>query len=122
MHHRDRYAILGCVADSRFDLVCTNARCGERFVFTGTKQAFIDNDHRCPECRSIAKRARFEIPRGIPCGGKALGMRIGFPYYNFQLPVRPGQKPGEQIVESKQHLREIAAGAWDGQQYDVDQI
>lgn len=107
----------------RFDLVCTNRKCEHRFVFEGTKSAFIDNDHRCPECASKAKRALFAAG-GVTAGTVVPGLRVEYPYYNWQLPVLPGQKPGEQIVKSRAHERDICAGAWgkSDQRYEINQV
>lgn len=104
---------------SRFDFRCLSEGCGLAFPLELTKQEFIDNDVCCPSCKGPVKRALFSTG-GIPAGGKAMGMLASYPYYNSQLPVLPGQKPGEQMVMSRQHENEIMRGAWGnaGQRYE----
>lgn len=63
----------------------------------------------CPSC---GKKATFKLTitgSAVPAGTVVPGCRISYPNYNPQLPVEPGQKVGEQIVHSKQHLRELCA-------------
>jgi hypothetical protein len=90
-----------------------------------TAREFIDNDApRCPECSAKSKPAI--LPAGVVSGACIPGTLTEYPHYNPALPVLPGQKPGEQIVKSRQHMREICAGAWgkehkkDGQRWELN--
>ena len=69
----------------------------------------------CPACGALATFDKVIVGYlggsrdVVPSGVVIPGCRVQYPYYNPQLPVMPGQKPGEQIVTSRQHLRELCA-------------
>ncbi len=102
-------------------MTCTREGCGFSFSLELSKQEFVDNDHLCPECEGPTKRSMFSTG-GIPAGGKAMGMLASYPYYNTQIPLRPGQKPGEPNVLSRSHENEICRGLIGDQKWERNAI
>lgn len=98
-------------------MTCRN---GHGFDLELTKDQFIERTHRCPICGSPSKRSRFAA--GIGGGLVVPGCRAQYPYYNWQLPLKPGQTPGEPNVLSKAHEDEICAGAYDGDRWERNQL
>jgi putative FmdB family regulatory protein len=80
----------------------------------------LGTTHPCPECElsggarmvRVYRHAAHVIPN----------TRVGYPHYNPQLPIQPGQRLGEPNVMSAAHERDIMAGSLGGQQYEKNQI
>ncbi len=92
-----------------YDYVCKSEKggCGhreERFLPMSKAPSVV----KCPRCheRTLGKTISGVA---VTAGTVVPGLRVEYPVYNWQLPVEPGQKPGQQIVQSRQHLRELCA-------------
>jgi hypothetical protein len=86
---------------------------GHRFKREMTREEFVDTRLSC-ECGAAARRAPIPIPGGIA----KVERDVHYPYYNWQIPLRPGQKPGEPNVMSKGHEADICAGSIDGARWE----
>lgn len=78
---------------------------------------FVDMKAICPECGAQGKRY---IP--VPVGEADRVERDFKPHYNWQIPLRKDQKPGEINIRSKAELHNIMAGSLDGQRWERNAI
>lgn len=84
-----------------------------------TKEEFVSTNVVC-WCGKPARRKMFAA--GVRNGTIVPGTRAQYPYYNWQLPVQPGQKLGEPNVMSRAHENDICAGKLGGQRYERNQL
>ena len=70
---------------------------------------------RCPQCKK-------QTLQKLIGGAEVVKSRGEYPYYNWQLPLQPGQKLGEPNVMSREHENEIMRGAMNGERYERNAI
>ncbi len=99
-----------------YDYTCE--ACGyeeERFLPISAAPAAV----RCPKCQAARKLRKVIKGAAVSSGVVIPGCRVKYPYVDWQLPDKNG-KP--LVVQSRAHLREVAAGAYNGERYEIDAI